>query len=235
MHRAAHALKSNIKVLNSLVDESRDIQPHDSPDLVKKYELFRKTLKSIVREQTFLQSQVELVCDRAERMSLMVRMHSAEPHTVKVSCPCSYHYPVDLLQFSVSPSQPKLLTFPFNIFVVCLQYLQLRDAMALRDNDIMKRLSRLTVSEGDLMLGLTEKTIREARTVKTITLVTLLYLPASFTSVGPCSHSLPLDFFFVLYISYAAISFNLCRSIQSPFCRSSESDHSPYLCPIFFS
>lgn len=56
--------------------------------------------------------------------------------------------------------------------------------MALRDSDIMKRLSRLTVSEGNLMLKLTEKTIREARTVKTITLVTLIYLPASFTSVG---------------------------------------------------
>lgn len=67
--------------------------------------------------------------------------------------------------------------------------------MALRDNDIMKRLSRLTVSEGTLMLKLTKKTIHEARTVKTITLVTLIYLPASFTSVSLCSPLLPLAFF----------------------------------------
>lgn len=129
LHRAAHALKSNIKVLNSLLEESRDIQLQDSPDLAKKYESFHKILKSSAREQTFLQDHAELVCGRAERISLM-----------------------------------------------------LRDAMALRDSDIMKRLSRLTVSEGNLMLKLTEKTIREARTVKTITLVTLIYLPASFTS-----------------------------------------------------
>lgn len=88
LHRATHALKSNIKVLNSLVEESRDIQPKDSPDLANKYEFFRKILKSVVREQTFLQSHAELVCNRAERMSLMVCMHSTEPHTAKVSCPC---------------------------------------------------------------------------------------------------------------------------------------------------
>lgn len=81
---------------------------------------------------------------------------------------------------------------------VHLLSLQLRDAMALRDNDIMKRLSRLTVSEGKLMLKLTDKTIREARTVKTITLVTLIYLPASFTSVRLCFLASSLSFFLLM-------------------------------------
>ena len=63
--------------------------------------------------------------------------------------------------------------------------------MALRDNDIMKQLSRTAVLEGKLMLKLTEKTISEARTVKIIALVTLIFIPASFTSVRWCNFLFP--------------------------------------------
>lgn len=41
----------------------------------------------------------------------------------------------------------------------------------------------ITLTDGDVMLTLTQKTIQEARTMKTITLIALIYLPASFTSV----------------------------------------------------
>jgi hypothetical protein len=61
---------------------------------------------------------------------------------------------------------------------------QLRDTIALRDNETMKHLARVSAQESETMRALTEKTIKEARTVKTITLVTLVYLPASFTSVS---------------------------------------------------
>jgi hypothetical protein len=61
---------------------------------------------------------------------------------------------------------------------------QLRDTIALRDNEVMKRLTNVTIQQTDGMCDLTERSIRDARTVKTITLVTLIYLPASFTSVS---------------------------------------------------
>jgi hypothetical protein len=41
----------------------------------------------------------------------------------------------------------------------------------------------ITLTDGDVMLTMTQKTIQEARTMKTITFIALIYLPASFTSV----------------------------------------------------
>jgi len=60
--------------------------------------------------------------------------------------------------------------------------LLLRDAIALRDNEIMKHHSILMSRESLLMKKMTQKSTEEAHTVKTITLVTLVYLPASFTA-----------------------------------------------------
>ena len=60
---------------------------------------------------------------------------------------------------------------------------QLRDAIILYDNEVIKDLAHRGRAESDVMLSLTRKTIREARAMKIITLVTLVYLPASFTSV----------------------------------------------------
>lgn len=61
---------------------------------------------------------------------------------------------------------------------------QLRDTIAVRDNEIMKSMTHMTIQQTDSMCVLTERSIRDARTVKTITFVTLVYLPASFTSVS---------------------------------------------------
>ncbi|KAH6692145.1 hypothetical protein BKA61DRAFT_282709 [Leptodontidium sp. MPI-SDFR-AT-0119] len=40
----------------------------------------------------------------------------------------------------------------------------------------------ITLTDGNVMLTLTQKTIQEARTMRTITFIALIYLPASFTS-----------------------------------------------------
>jgi acid phosphatase family membrane protein YuiD len=61
---------------------------------------------------------------------------------------------------------------------------QLRDAIALRDNETMKNLARLSESESKAMVQLGRRSTQDARTMKTITLVTLIYLPAMFTSVS---------------------------------------------------
>ncbi|KAF8537920.1 hypothetical protein BDD12DRAFT_911130 [Trichophaea hybrida] len=58
----------------------------------------------------------------------------------------------------------------------------LRDAIALQDNQTMKDLARLSSQESDIMLRLTRDSIREAKAMKTITFVALVYLPASFTA-----------------------------------------------------
>jgi hypothetical protein len=47
----------------------------------------------------------------------------------------------------------------------------------------MKVRNTITLTDGNVMLTLTQKTIQEARTMKTITFIALIYLPASFTSV----------------------------------------------------
>ncbi len=54
--------------------------------------------------------------------------------------------------------------------------------------DLLIRIFRDTIAlqDSNVMLTLTKKTISEAQTVKTITFVALVYLPASFTCVsGP--------------------------------------------------
>ena len=61
--------------------------------------------------------------------------------------------------------------------LIRVSYGQLRDTIALQDSNTM--------------LTLTQKTIQEAQTVKTITFVALVYLPATFTAVSPFLNSLP--------------------------------------------
>jgi hypothetical protein len=48
---------------------------------------------------------------------------------------------------------------------------------------ICKVRNTITLADSDVMLTLTQKTIQEAQAMKTITLVALVYLPASFTAV----------------------------------------------------
>jgi hypothetical protein len=48
---------------------------------------------------------------------------------------------------------------------------------------ICKVRNTINLADSDVMLTLTQKTIQEARAMKTITLVALVYLPASFTAV----------------------------------------------------
>jgi hypothetical protein len=48
---------------------------------------------------------------------------------------------------------------------------------------IYKVRNTITLADSDVMLTLTQKTIQEAQGMKTITLVALIYLPASFTAV----------------------------------------------------
>ena len=52
----------------------------------------------------------------------------------------------------------------------------------------MKVRNTITLTDGDVMLTLTQETIQEARTMKTITFIALIYLPASFTSVPKFFH-----------------------------------------------
>ena len=49
----------------------------------------------------------------------------------------------------------------------------------------------LAQSDNNLMVDLTKKSAADARTLKTITILTLIYLPASFVSVSglPCAQS----------------------------------------------
>jgi hypothetical protein len=45
-------------------------------------------------------------------------------------------------------------------------------------------MAELAKSDNDLMLKMTKKSVADARTLKTITILTLVYLPASFVSVS---------------------------------------------------
>ena len=48
---------------------------------------------------------------------------------------------------------------------------------------VSAELTRLAQVDNQLMLGLTKEAQRDARTLKTITIVTMAYLPGSFVSV----------------------------------------------------
>jgi hypothetical protein len=45
-------------------------------------------------------------------------------------------------------------------------------------------MAELAKSDNNLMLKMTKKSVADARTLKTITILTLVYLPASFVSVS---------------------------------------------------
>ena len=45
-------------------------------------------------------------------------------------------------------------------------------------------MAELAKSDNSLMLKMTKKSVADARTLKTITILTLVYLPASFVSVS---------------------------------------------------
>src|SRR5277367_464177 len=51
-------------------------------------------------------------------------------------------------------------------------------------NDKAGKMAELAKSDNNLMLKMTKKSVTDARTLKTITILTLVYLPASFVSVS---------------------------------------------------
>jgi hypothetical protein len=51
-------------------------------------------------------------------------------------------------------------------------------------NDKAGKMAELAKSDNSLMLKMTKKSVADARTLKTITILTLVYLPASFVSVS---------------------------------------------------
>lgn len=51
-------------------------------------------------------------------------------------------------------------------------------------NKRAERLAELAQDDNDLMVELTKQSAADARTLKTITILTLIYLPASFVSVS---------------------------------------------------
>jgi hypothetical protein len=57
-------------------------------------------------------------------------------------------------------------------------------------SSISSEMARLAQSDNKLMVDLTTKSRKDAQTLKTITILTMVYLPASFVSVS----SLPLPF-----------------------------------------
>jgi hypothetical protein len=68
---------------------------------------------------------------------------------------------------------------------------QMQDIIAFRGLEALNtsstntiEIARLTQSDNELMLDLTRKSQRDARTLKTITILTMIYLPASFVSVS---------------------------------------------------
>ncbi|KAI9841500.1 MAG: hypothetical protein M1837_000661 [Sclerophora amabilis] len=59
---------------------------------------------------------------------------------------------------------------------------QFRDVIALRDNERMRDLTRLTFESNERMQSLTQQTVKETKAMKALTLIALIYLPATFTA-----------------------------------------------------
>lgn len=55
----------------------------------------------------------------------------------------------------------------------------------------MNEMTRLSSTENAMILELTQKASRDTDTLKTLTLLTLIYLPASFVAVSSSRSSLP--------------------------------------------
>ena len=62
-------------------------------------------------------------------------------------------------------------------------YLKLRDVIAMRNNEFMKLLNSSTIQGNEALLGLSQKSVSEAQSMKAITVVALVYVPASFVAV----------------------------------------------------
>ena len=64
-----------------------------------------------------------------------------------------------------------------------LTCLKLRDVIAMRNNEFMKLLNSSTIQGNEALLGLSQKSVSEAQSMKAITVVALVYVPASFVAV----------------------------------------------------
>ena len=104
---------------------------------------------------------------------------------------CSEHY--DVLSIVIEDTKYNLTGFIKHLELIQARLNRItegiRDSIALRS-------SHHAATETETMRSLTAQSIREARTVKAIALVTLIYLPATFVAVSP----FPLDF--LLYLSF---------------------------------
>ena len=59
----------------------------------------------------------------------------------------------------------------------------------MRNNEFMKMLNSSTIQGNEALLGLSQKAVSEAQSMKAITVVALVYVPASFVAVRNLSFS----------------------------------------------
>ena len=149
-----------------------------------------KTLQATQKYYDLLTRAVHVLQNNIRILNSLSLIQSRKTLEMNVAS-CSEHY--DVLSIVIEDTKYNLTGFIKHLELIQARLNRItegiRDSIALRS-------SHHAATETETMRSLTAQSIREARTVKAIALVTLIYLPATFVAVSP----FPLDF--LLYLSF---------------------------------